>query len=61
MAEELVLAFPRRILDEIGDFQGIEFNIASYIPAILDKQLADSCLGQSRRAIQPSNKSFLTC
>ena len=37
MAEELVLAFPRRILDEIGDFQGIEFNVACYIPAILDK------------------------
>jgi predicted NUDIX family phosphoesterase len=37
MAEELVLAFPRRILDEIGDFQGIEFNAAHYIAAILNK------------------------
>ena len=37
MAEELVLAFPRKILDEIGDFQGIEFNVDRYVPAILDK------------------------
>jgi predicted NUDIX family phosphoesterase len=37
MAEELVLAFPRRILDAVGDFQGIEFNVSRYIPAILDK------------------------
>ena len=37
MVEELVLAFPRKILDEIGDFQGTEFDVARYIPAILDK------------------------
>lgn len=37
MAEELVLAVPRRVLDEIGGFQGIEFNVTCYIPAILDK------------------------
>ena len=37
MAEELVLAFPRKMLDQIGDFQGIEFNVDRYIPAILDK------------------------
>ena len=37
MAEELVLVFPRRILDQIGDFQGIEFNVDRYISRILDK------------------------
>ena len=37
MAEELVLVFPRKILDVIGDFQGMEFNVDRYISAILDK------------------------
>ncbi|MFN8008172.1 MAG: hypothetical protein U0V70_14340 [Terriglobia bacterium] len=39
MADELVLAFPRTLFDEIGEFQGIEFNVNRYIPAILDKAI----------------------
>jgi predicted NUDIX family phosphoesterase len=38
MAEELVLAFPRSLLDELGCFQGICFNVETYLEAILDKQ-----------------------
>jgi predicted NUDIX family phosphoesterase len=38
MAEELVLTFPRTLLDEIGAFQGIQTNLASYIPRILEAQ-----------------------
>jgi predicted NUDIX family phosphoesterase len=38
MAEELVLTFPRTLLDEIGAFQGIQTNLSSYIPRILEAQ-----------------------
>ena len=36
MAEELVLTFPRRLLDEIGSFQGLQADIDAYIPRILE-------------------------
>ncbi len=38
MVEELVLTFPRPLLDEIGAFQGLETRIDSYIPRILEAQ-----------------------
>jgi predicted NUDIX family phosphoesterase len=38
MAEELVLTFPRRLLDEIGSFQGLRTDIAPYVPRILEAQ-----------------------
>jgi predicted NUDIX family phosphoesterase len=38
MLEELVLTFPRRLLDEIGAFQGLRTDIAPYIPRILEAQ-----------------------
>jgi predicted NUDIX family phosphoesterase len=38
MAEELVLTFPRRLLDEIGSFQGLCTDIAPYVPRILEAQ-----------------------
>lgn len=36
MAEELVLTFPRRLLDEIGAFQGLTTDVAPYVPRILE-------------------------
>ena len=36
MAEELVLVFPRQLLDALGDFQGIQLNANRYIGSILD-------------------------
>src|SRR5512143_2337388 len=37
MKDELVLVFPRRLLDEIGDFQGIRQGVEPYIERILGK------------------------
>ena len=38
MADELVLTFPRTLLDEIGSFQGLCTDIDAYIPRILEAQ-----------------------
>ncbi len=38
MADELVLTFPRTLLDEIGSFQGLCTDIGPYVPRILDTQ-----------------------
>jgi predicted NUDIX family phosphoesterase len=38
MADELVLTFPRRLLDEIGAFQGLRTDIGAYVPRILEAQ-----------------------
>jgi predicted NUDIX family phosphoesterase len=38
MAEELVLAFPRALLDRLGNFHGIRFNVEEYVEQILEKQ-----------------------
>jgi predicted NUDIX family phosphoesterase len=38
MADELVLTFPRRLLDEIGAFQGLRTDVAAYVPRILEAQ-----------------------
>jgi predicted NUDIX family phosphoesterase len=36
MREEMVLCFPRTLLDEIGAFQGIRTDIGAYVPRILE-------------------------
>jgi predicted NUDIX family phosphoesterase len=38
VADELVLTFPRRLLDEIGSFQGLRTDISAYVPRILEAQ-----------------------
>jgi predicted NUDIX family phosphoesterase len=38
MPEEMVLCFRRQLLDEIGTFQGIQTDLAPYIPRILEAQ-----------------------
>ena len=38
MADELVLTFPRTLLDEIGPFQGLCTDIRAYVPRILEAQ-----------------------
>jgi predicted NUDIX family phosphoesterase len=38
MADELVLTFPRTLLDEIGSFQGLCTDIRAYVPRILEAQ-----------------------
>lgn len=36
MSDELVLTFPRALLDEIGAFQGLRTDISAYVPRILE-------------------------
>ncbi len=36
MPEELVLTFPRQLLDDIGSFQGLQADVTAYIPQILE-------------------------
>lgn len=38
MADELVLTFPRTLLDEIGSFQGLCTDLGAYVPRILEAQ-----------------------
>jgi predicted NUDIX family phosphoesterase len=38
MREEMVLCFPRTLLDQIGSFQGIRTDVASYVPRILEAE-----------------------
>jgi predicted NUDIX family phosphoesterase len=38
MKDELVLVFPRNLLNEVGDFQGIHLGVEPYIERILDKE-----------------------
>ena len=38
MPDELVLTFPRTLLDEIGSFQGLCTDIGAYVPRILEAQ-----------------------
>jgi predicted NUDIX family phosphoesterase len=35
MRDEMVLCFPRALLDEIGSFQGIRTDVAAYVPRVL--------------------------
>ena len=54
MAEELVLVFPRRLLDALGDFHGIQLDANHYIGSILDG-------GQTRfmpRSLAEENPEF---
>jgi predicted NUDIX family phosphoesterase len=38
MSEELVLCFPRALFDQIGAFQGVEADVARFIPRILEPE-----------------------
>jgi predicted NUDIX family phosphoesterase len=38
MSDELVLTFPRRLLDDIGSFQGLRSDAGAYVPRILEAQ-----------------------
>ncbi len=38
MREEMVLCFPRTLLDQIGSFQGIRTEVSAYVPRILEAE-----------------------
>ena len=58
MAEELVLCFPRRLLDEIGTFHGIQTKVDAYIPRLLETQNT-SFVPRSQAETDPSLKQVI--
>jgi predicted NUDIX family phosphoesterase len=58
MAEELVLCFPRPLLDEIGTFHGIQTDTDAYIPRILEAQNT-SFVPRSQAESDPSMKQII--
>lgn len=38
MRDEMVLCFPRALLDEIGSFDGVSTNVSAYVPRILEAE-----------------------
>ena len=58
MAEELVLTFPRALLNEIGAFQGLQTSIDRYIPRILEAQNT-RYVPRSRAEEDPSFKQVI--
>jgi predicted NUDIX family phosphoesterase len=38
MRDEMVLCFPRTLLDEIGSFDGVSTDVAAYVPRILEAE-----------------------
>ncbi len=57
-AEENILVVPRRILDEIGHFDGLCFDIARYMPALLDPR-NNLFLPRSQAEDDPSHKQLI--
>jgi len=58
MPDELVLTFPRRLLDEIGAFQGLRTDIAAYIPRVLDAQVT-RYIARTQAEDDPSFKQII--
>jgi predicted NUDIX family phosphoesterase len=58
VAEELVLTFPRALLNEIGAFQGLQTSIDRYIPRILEAQNT-RYVPRSRAEEDPSFKQVI--
>ena len=58
MKDELVLGFPRKLLDELGPFQGLQFNVDRYLGAILDSGNT-KFLPRSRAEEDPSFKQII--
>ncbi|MFB3854699.1 MAG: NUDIX domain-containing protein [Vicinamibacterales bacterium] len=58
MPEEMVLCIERSLLDEIGSFQGIQTDIAPYVPRILQAENTRFVL-RSRAENDPSMKQVI--
>ena len=58
MAEELVLAFPRALFDQLGSFQGLRFNVDDYIGKILERHNT-RFLPRSRAEDDPQFKQII--
>jgi len=58
MADELVLCIPRRLLDQIGTFHGIQTELGAYIPRLLEAQNT-SFVPRSMAETDPSMKQII--
>ncbi len=55
---EKVLVVPRRLLDELGSFQGLNFEVDHYLPAFLDPA-NNFFLGRDEAEDDPSHKQII--
>ncbi len=58
MPEENILVIPRSLLDGLGSFQGIQTDIASYLPRML-AQGANHFMPRSKAEEDPSHKQII--
>lgn len=58
MREEMVLCFPRTLLDEIGSFQGIRTGVAAYVPRILQAENTHF-VPRAKAEVDPTQKQII--
>lgn len=58
MSDELVLTFPRQLLDEIGTFQGISTRLDAFVPRILEVRNT-RYVPRSSAELDPSQKQII--
>ena len=58
MKEEMVLTVPRARLDALGVFQGLSFEVARYLPALLDRR-HNGFLPRARAEADPTYKQLI--
>ena len=58
MRDEMVLCFPRTLLDEIGSFDGVSTNVSAYVPRILEAENT-RFIPRSAAEEDPSHKQII--
>ena len=58
MKEEMVLTVPRAHLDALGVFQGLSFEVARYLPALLDRR-HNGFMSRARAEADPAYKQLI--
>lgn len=56
--DELVLVIPRALFDELGAFQGLNFDVARYLPHLLARE-NNAFLARSKAETDPSFKQII--
>ncbi len=58
MRDEMVLCFPRTLLDEIGSFDGVSTDVSAYVPRILEAE-NNRFIARSAAEDDPSHKQII--
>ena len=58
MRDEMVLCFPRTLLDEIGWFDGVSTRVSAYVPRILEAENT-RFIPRSAAEDDPSHKQII--